>query len=472
MLGRTVGILCAACAGAGALIIPPGIASNRDVPDLSVTVIDPKRSTLTVPCGGCAFPMGKAGEAVAEEAEEDAVWIQGGANSLLMDFEVSEDGKALHLNGEPIYPVFSETGESIVDQKTIHVKQVPSNEGLVDIKNGNTRSADLEVTAYGLRQEATETLSSNGDRVVPLTFEIMALNNEFMHIDDVVVTLLQTSDGEFLILDTGVKISSTEGLPPPHFFKDGPPRPHHDGPEDEDDHSPPRPHGPPHHFKQGNDKECNLLPAPLCRLKHMMEEKIDMAMGVRPHGPRPHGGRKGGCKGHMGGAKGKDGKHLPGHIKGGRPPFLEDSEHAEFKHAEFQGDMEGKEPGRPHHGRPHHGRPHGEHNHHHHGLFPGHHFVHAFLKGLVAVLIPVVAGVTVGMTVSLVGLVVGRIIGFIWIQLARGGRRGSASVTLRGEPVIEEGERKAMLVEMDAEEALPVYEDATAYVEAVEKNGQ
>ncbi|KAH9826513.1 hypothetical protein Tdes44962_MAKER00477 [Teratosphaeria destructans] len=472
MFGRTVGILCAACAGAAALIVPPGVASNHDLPDLRVTILDPKRSTLTVPCGGCAFPMGEPGDAAAEQAEEDVVWIQGGANSLLMDFEVSEDGKALHLNGEPIYPVFSQTGESIFDQKTIHVKQVPSTVGLVDIKNGNTRSADLEVTAYGLRQEGAETLSPNGDKVVPLTLQIMGLNNEFMHVDDVVVTLLQTSDDEFLILETGVKVTSVDDLPPSHFLNDGPPRPHHDTSEDEDDHSPPRPHGPPHHFQQGNHKECNLLPAPLCRLKKLMEEKIDLAMGVPPHGPRPHGGRRGGCRGHMGGGRGKDGKLLPGHMKGGRPPFLEDAEHAEFKHPEIQADMEGKEPGRPHHGRPHHGRPHGEQHHHHHGFFPGQHFAHAFLKGLVAILIPVVAGITVGMTVSLVGLVVGRIIGFVWIHVARGGRRGSASVTLRDAPVMEEDEKKALLVEMDAEEALPVYEDAPAYVEAVEKTGQ
>ena len=64
------------------------------------------------------------------------------------------------------------------------------------------------------------------------------------------------------------------------------------------------------------------------------------------------------------------------------------------------------------------------------------------------------AGVAVGMIVSVIGLVVGRTIGFLWIKLARGGRRGSVSA-------VENGESDSMLEKM---EAPPVYEDAPAYV--------
>lgn len=179
-----------------------------------------------------------------------------------------------------------------------------------------------------------------------------------------------------------------------------------------------------------------MLPEPLCKLKNMIESKIDQAMSHRG------GFRKtGGCPGR----KGPHGKNLPGHIK---PHLSIPGQEDRPKH---------------HHGRPHHMRPHGEHHggHHRHGYF-GHHFLHAFAKGLVAVLIPIMAGITVGMTVSLLGLVVGRFIGFLWIKLARGGRRGNASVAQQ-EVVLEEGEDKPMIAEM---EAPPVYEDAPAYEES------
>ncbi|KAI7613727.1 hypothetical protein KC319_g20021, partial [Hortaea werneckii] len=84
--------------------------------------------------------------------------------------------------------------------------------------------------------------------------------------------------------------------------------------------------------------------------------------------------------------------------------------------------------------------------------------------------VDVMAGITVGMFVSLIGLVVGRLIGYLWIQLARGGRRGSASNANR-EIVLEEGEDRAMIAEIDGE-APPQYEDSPAYDDVVdEKKG-
>jgi hypothetical protein len=430
MIGRSVAIAAALGASATtAFILPPGVASNPDAPDLTVSLVDPKKSVVTLPCFECAFPA-KGAEAEAEEEGDELFWIQGGANSLVMNFTVSEDGKALHLNGEPIYPIFSES-ESLFDQSPIHVKQVPSNADISDIESGNVRSTDLEVTAYSLAQGQRQELSPNGDVLISIMLEIMGLEHEYMNLDQLEINLLQTGTDELLIME--ITTSPAENrlpLSPPPF-----------GPPEDLDFPPPPPFGgPPHHFK--HHKECNMLPAPLCKFKNMLEDKIDQAMR---HGP---GFRKAGCGGRKG--KGPDGMKMPGHM---RPDF------------EVPAEQDGDErPKHHHHGRPHHGRPH---THHHgpHGFFR-HHFLHAFAKGLVAVLIPVMAGITVGMSVSLLGLIVGRLIGFLWIRLARGGRRGSASAAKEEVIVDDEDEDKAMLAEM---EAPPVYEDAPAYVDVVEK---
>ena len=441
MLGRAVGISTACALGASALIIPPGIApaSNGEAPDLSISVVNPKNQVITIPCAECAFLTKQENVENIEEDGDDLFWIQGGENSLLLNFTVSEDGQRLQLNGGDIYPPRQQANWALPE--TIYVKQVPSQAGLVDIKSGEVRSADLEITAYGIKQSEMQALSPNGDMLVPVTFEIMGLENQVMTIDEVEIKLLKTGDGELLIMQVeslpghGSSVIISEPLdedmdapPPPHF--DGPPPPAEmDEGEDMDFPPPPHFHGPPHPHRFGT-KECNMLPEPLCRLSNMLDHKIDQMMDGHHHG----GFRQ------MGGCRGRKGhpNSLPGHIK---PHFGKPDKEDHHKHP---------------HGRHHHVRPHGPH-HRHHGHFR-HHFVHAFAKGLVAVLIPVMAGITVGMVVSLIGLVVGRLIGFLWIKLARGGRRGYASVA-QEEAIAELGDEKFMVAEV---EALPAYEDAPA----------
>ncbi|KAK5112985.1 hypothetical protein LTR85_011007 [Meristemomyces frigidus] len=452
MFGRSVGIAATYVLGASAFILPQGIApaSNSEASDLSISVVNPKSQIITVPCSECAFPTIQ--EKVEDvEQDDDFFWIQGGANSLLLNFTVSEDGKHLQLNGVVIYPPqFGQTGW--FEPEDIYVKQVPSQADMVDIRSGEVRSTDLKLTGYGLIAAKMEELSPNGDMLVPLRLEMMAVEEERIDIDEVAIKLLQTGDGELLIMDV-------ESIPSSHLmFEDEPfPPPGPDGmPEDMD--FPPY-HGPPHHGPPPHDgpQECNMLPEPLCKLKAMIESKIDQAMAS----PSGDFRKKGGCHGR----KGPHGKKLPGHIK----PHFNRPGHDDFVHHEDGADGVDRpnQEDRPkhHHGRPHHMRPHGQHHgHHRHPHFFGHHFLHSFAKGLVAVLIPVMAGITVGMTVSLLGLVVGRLIGFVWIKFARGGRRGYASVAQQ-EAVVEEGKNKPMIAEM---EALPVYEDAPAY-EATEK---
>ncbi|TKA22777.1 hypothetical protein B0A50_07879 [Salinomyces thailandicus] len=458
MLGRSVGITAACVLGASAFIIPQGIApaSLDKVPDeLAATVINPKNQNLILPCSDCVFPTKSQTENV--EDEDGTFWIQGGANSLVLNFTVSDDGQRLQLNGGDIYPPhFQQDGW--FEQQPVYVKQVPAQAGLADVKSGAIKSTDLEVTAYGIKEGDKQALPL-GDMVVPLKFEIFGLENQFIRgVDEVALSLLKLDGGELLIMEASRVVDGKSHPDNTDSFPVPPPPPPHLGDEDFDFFSPPpppapfraSPHNGPNAFKP---KECNMLPQSLCKLAAMVESKIDAMM---PQGP-PSRFRKGGCHGR----KGPHTKKLPGHI---RPHFVRPG---------FEDHEDGM---RPHHGRPHHMRPHGKHHGPHahyahpHGHGHGHfraQFLHAFAKGLVALLIPVMAGITVGMFVSLVGLVFGRLIAYLWIRLARGGRRGSASASLQA-IVLEEGEAedKSLIAEMDAE-ALPRYEDAPAYEEVV-----
>ena len=440
MFGRTVGIAATCALGASALLLPPG----TEIPDssLSATHLDPKSRSVIIPCSECAFPSTNT-KAENTEADDALFWIQGGANSLLLDFTVSEDGQSLLLGGSHIYPPRFPSRQP--GEKTIHVTQIPSYGVATDISNGKNRSVHVEVTGYGILESEKEALTSEGDALVPLHVDIIALNDVLVSLEKVQVKLLQTSAGELLIMDV-----AKGPIPEGQMFKDifTPSPPPSDNAEDTGDFRHPPPpassehhHGPPPWIGHGQE-DCSMLPEPLCKLRNMLESKIDAAMGP------PHRFRKGGCPGRQGHPHGP-------------PPFAHFNPHMDGPGGE----------GRPnrHHGRPHHMRPHGPHHrHHHHGQFWRHHFLHAFVKGLVAILIPVMAGITVGMTVSLLGLVFGRLIGFLWIRLVRGGRRGNASIALE-EAAIKEDEAKPMLAEM---EAPPVYEDAPAYIETEKEQTQ
>ncbi|TKA80904.1 hypothetical protein B0A55_01683 [Friedmanniomyces simplex] len=434
MFSRTVGIAALGALSASALILPPGVARAGETLELAATTfVDPKAQSIIIPCSACAFPTAQD----SADTDDALFWIQGGANSLLLDFSVSEDGEHLLLGGADLY---SPRHLPSLPLSTIQVKQIPSYGVQTDITAGKDRSADLKVTEFRLMETKTKILSQDADRLVVLRLQITSLEAKEMSLDEVEVKLLETGVGELLIM----QITNAPGSPGDILedllptMEDSPPPPsfrHH-------------PHGAPHDV---SPKECRMLPAPLCKLRNVLESKIDAAMGP-PHRFRKHGG---GCRGRPGGPN-----PLPDHIK---PPFMRPGEEQRAKHP---------------HGRPHHMRPHGAHHgHHRHGRFWQHHFLHTFAKGMVAVLIPVMAGITVGMTVSLLGLVFGRLISFLWIKLVRGGRRGYASVALEEAVVAdeeeeeeeEEEEGKMMVAEM---EAPPLYENAPAYEEVEEKKEQ
>lgn len=402
MLRRSVGVLATCALAAEALILPAGIApaSDKDAA-LAPSIINPKNRLIQLPCPACDFDSRIDDIENDREGNGDFYRVEGGAKSLALNFSVSADDERLELNGVAVYPPEYHS-HAYLQGITIQLDQVSSTASDADIVSGQARTTPLGVTSSGLQIGSEEHVSSGGDVVVPIKFQIMGLENRPMDLDEVSIDLLKMANGELLILRLYVA-SGQSSLPftPPQ----GPPPP---------------PPGPMSGLEYG--KECKMLPPTVCRVKNILEAKVTAIRHGRFGPLRPCPGRTG-------------------------PPHHPSPD---FKPGRF--DLPG--PPHRHHGRPHHMRPHGHHHHAH-----KHHFFHAFVRGLVAVLIPIMAGITVGLTVSLVGLLIGRSVGFFWRRVVRGGQRGQANNRTEG---VDVDEGKILLLEDDLE-ALQVYEDAPAY---------
>lgn len=429
MLTRSFGVVAASCALGNAFLLPPGPGGPHHGPPGPHAInpfvsVNPKNQILELPCSSCAFSAPKSEEKVAEA--DDAITIQGGANNLILNFTVSEDGQQLNLNNVPIYPV--QAGFDAIGAEKAHswiVNQLPASSSVEELEIDETKGVPLRISGAGTKMSKTKIISANGDEIIPVDFQILSLNDRPMTIDEVAIQLLKDENGDLLILSVEPAHENMMNHLPMSF---GPPPP------------PPHPH--PHHEGPPPPKECDSLPASLCRFFHSVDEKFEAAKqsGLSKF--------RGGC----GGRKGGSPHEMPGHIN------------PHFGAPDADGNRK-LESGMPPHMRPHHG-PHGHHGppgphgpHHRHAL------AHAFFKGIVAILIPVMAGIFVGLTVSMVGLLVGKLIGWAWIRYARGGKRGYTSVALDEETVVDEQDKK----QVEHAEAPPVYEDAPPYELSDEK---
>lgn len=440
MIGRSIGIATTVCAlGASALLIPPGVAPATHSDGTFPLVVDPNNRYLTLPCPGCVFPSKQPNVA---DVSDDLFWIQGGANSIILNFSVSDDGQRLQLGGQDFYGA----GDDMT--RRLRVQQIPSTASVAELEAGQVNAATLEITSgeATTRRHVPTDDDAGHTQLTQTDFTIKTLEGQQVELDRVTVTTLRLSDATVLIVHVeALSTQSHEMEMMPVDDEDSPPF-HSRRPESVDKMTPPQ-HGGPHglgHDAKGMPKDCGSLPAALCRFKHAFEAKV---FGMGKAGKKPCPGRKGQ---HINPWKGKDGRvRLPSHIKG--PKF----------HTRPDGKSDGPHHGRPHHGRPHHMHSHQDGHHRHHQ----HSFLHAFANGFVAVLVPVMAGITIGMAVSFIGMVFGRLISFLWIRFVRGGRRGYASVALVDNTAEQVDFRNAEIVEM---EAPPMYEHAPKY-EDVEK---
>jgi hypothetical protein len=361
MLSRPAGVVATCVLGATAFLIPPHAPGPDHHASISPFVsVNPKNQVLELPCSSCAFKVSK-GEVEATEAD-DTFSIQGGANNLILNFTVSQDGRELNLNNVPIYPV--QAGFDALGAEKAHswtVNQLPASSSIEELEVDETKGVPLRISGAGTKISKMKIISANGDEMIPLDFQILSLNDQPMTIDEVAIQLLKDENGELLILSVEpAHENMMDHLP--MSFGPPPPPPHPHGEHPDGPHDDPRP-----------PKECDSLPASLCRFLHAVDKKFEAAK----HSSL---GKFGGC----GGRKDGPPHAMPGHI---RPHFgAPDTD----GNRELEGGMPPHM--RPH--GPHHKGPHGRHG--HHGPHHRHALGHAFFMGVVAILIPVMAGIFVG----------------------------------------------------------------------------
>lgn len=391
MLGRAAAGFVVATTyalSANAILLPPGV-NAIDNSLLTNGAQSTRSQSIRIPCAECAFST-KQEHADGVDGGDEVFGIEGGANEILLNFSTSEDNKRIELNGAPIYPPLA------YEQPVVH--QVPA--------GGNDVKVPLRVTSSGLVMDAEQPDEEREASLVTIRWSVFGLEKHTMQLQAVKIGIFKYGD-ELVLIEVELDEEDKQAPSPPHHGRPGF-RPHFGGPPF---------HGPP--LDMMNKKECNTLPASVCRFKHVLEAKIASVRHKKP------------CPGSMGPPHGR----FPSH---GRPPFRGEHSH-------------------PHHGRPHDMRPWtGRHHHHHH---VHHHWAGAFMRGFVAVLIPVAAGISVGLTVSLIGVLIGRLITWIWTRNAR------RSELAREAEFAEEGKGLMLAAEGDNTEALPAYEDAPAYEE-------
>ncbi|KAF2224335.1 hypothetical protein BDZ85DRAFT_260799 [Elsinoe ampelina] len=410
MVSRLAGVVAATSAlTAQALLIPPGMQSTGEPVELML--VKPDWQAIRLPCPECVFPT-KQGE-VEESAEGETMWIQGGANSLLLNISTIFEGNAVGLEDYALYPPLASFKKAKVDM-------IRADTSMTELVEGKANRVSVTVTADSSMAKE-EIVSPDADSVVRVHYQIMSIDNHPVTVDGIEVTALKRKDGKMALLNA-------EPIPKANSIFDSLPPAVGDAPTP----SAPRP--------------CSL-PAPVCHFRDVLEAKLKEVQAKLP--TKLQFPKKPGCHGRKGAKthSGPDGVRLPTHR---RPPH-------------FQNSDDPRPPHRPdgHRGKPWmHGRPHhhfgGPYHHHHHGG------LHRAAQGILFVLVPIFLGITMGMLVSMIGMIVGRLIAFVWMRFVRGGRRGYASVKLN-EDEAEAADKEE--TESVMSEPLPQYEDAPAYEE-------
>ena len=344
MYRRSAGFF--ACAlGASALILPPGIApASNDNDGPLPSIVNPKSQLIQLPCPACAFSSNE--ESVEDKKDfDDLFWIQGGANDVVLDFSVSDDGLALQLDGHAIYAPSSQSN-ALLRGERIHVLQVPASSS--HDESDEARKISLEITSLGLSTEAEVRASPEGEMIVQLQLHVMGLQGVFMQLDGVRIHLLKTKAGELLILRLDIVPDKT--FNPLSGWPDS-------------SSSPPT-------SDVSNAKECNGLPIAFCKFRDMVEDKIESFRS-----------------GHY--------EHPPFGDSDGLPPL-----HINPHNLDFDSPP-------PHrHGRPHHFRPHGEYD-HHHGPPDFHSLTRSVISILIPVMAGITVGLLVSLLGLLVGRIIG-----------------------------------------------------------------
>ncbi|KAI9790052.1 MAG: hypothetical protein M1835_001231 [Candelina submexicana] len=183
LLSLSFGLSSALAFGASAFLIPSIIPNDVDrFEGLGHLGVDPHHHILRLECSDCSY------------AESDGKggfdWVENMANSLVFEFQVQrtpDSPDTLMLNGVPLYPInlggFAEP---------LSAPQLRSDALLSD---ANIMRSPVVGLSYTMEAHTTPIESGeNGPDVAEVHLHILALNDQAVNVDTVVLTILTPKD--------------------------------------------------------------------------------------------------------------------------------------------------------------------------------------------------------------------------------------------------------------------------------------
>jgi len=304
-----------------------------------------------------------------------------------MDFSTGPNKDSLLIDSFPLYP----PAQNNAFLPSITVKQV---DALEDYEN----AVPLPVTAYLFTTNRADTMDAEGNELIRMTFQILAIDNKNTEPPAVQITVIKDSEGHLMI----VSLDTTDAM-----FSN----------------------------PMTASKECEEWPL-LCKWKSIFADKMQ---GMKNAVGKGCGRFKGsGSHAEMGAPHTK----LPGHLRPGfhRPaaPFGQDA------------------PEGPSH-RPHHH--HGHHGHHHHGHGGNSGFLR---RVFYTMLLPILVGIFAGTLTYLIGMALGCLIAVVIAKVRGEGAYVVLAQDEEEQVGKDGGDsEKEVYAELPQYEAPPVYEEAT-----------
>ncbi|KAF2759053.1 hypothetical protein EJ05DRAFT_475286 [Pseudovirgaria hyperparasitica] len=391
MYCRTLGLSASLALVANALILPPSAAFEvTDAAEVASTFhIDPNHQFAKLECRHCPYPE------TLNRADGSGRWTYSVENSLIFEFSTGTERDSLSINGARLFPpVFGTVPEPM------YVDQIPNNIEVSTFINAEKHDAGikLQVTGYEFRFDSAQTISENGNELLPMTLSIHSVEHIAIPPQTIRIFLIKDVEGHLAIVSVNRA--------------------------DETDH---------HAEDQGSHPglgECHNWSV-VCQIKALLKSKKH-GFAASPNRP--------GCPKMMG---------RPHNINTHetRPPYMHGKPHHTMQPThEHSGDH------RHHH--------HHHHHHHRHGKMS--HFMHMLGRTLFRVLVPILVGIAAGLATYLVGMVIGMSVALMWLKIrGRGYQRVLADEEDVADNMIKQ-EKSAYIAEDIAEvegEAPPAYHD-------------
>ncbi|KAF2748178.1 hypothetical protein M011DRAFT_518857 [Sporormia fimetaria CBS 119925] len=170
----------ALAATADAILLPPQLAADSIGDDLALETlaIDPSRRTVALECPGCPK---------ATVHGEGLRWTPDVGNLFVLHFNVGAEQDTLELDGVQLYP--PPWGPSI---DYFSVTQL-------DPLNADAEPLRLRVNAWSFNINSAETVSEDGNELLPMTIRIKGIENTPVNVPAITINILKDASGRLMI---------------------------------------------------------------------------------------------------------------------------------------------------------------------------------------------------------------------------------------------------------------------------------